>query len=1367
MAEQTFDSVMNTRKSVQNKSSAQTGHRNGGGGRTIWVTSGTNVVPKSGMGPNAVSKQRSTAQVGNKSRSETERVLRPTPLETRTVEEIARDNRIAAAKSAVEDVEVFMHGVRIKPSKMLNGSKTKEIIGKGVKTRKRSKYDDKVIDSDILTLEDTRKNNNNNDDTIEEDMEGGLVFYRGREGVSLYTEFSYDPSYFSTSRDGRSMNKLFPKARERLVWSVMNKIHTPFKSSYRVSGYGDVRWKRLRNRPVDCAQYVLEVFGKTYSPWELKEKLTIEDVLIYCPSGYHIWCRTGRYEYTCYATKRNLDINDITHTKALVIEKTDANTSHVYIGEKPLLTLAPTFIHSDDNVLVLENLTPGVDPSRVGLANPNCESDDFLQFFGIRGVEANPIMTELRAFRRLILTTPESGNDNDYFTRDSLRQHIPISTEKWQLDLSVQWARLFMCLQPNTEVTSDGALRMLIWKTLTFSVPSPIFFELPRGFKIGDQEIRTSHKIDYVNSKHVLTRVDLRALTIPENMMELYESIEEEVKVTMMALGWCRLPNQLGYPILNPYSAGWYIVLSGWLDGLYDVRNFNGFVPPYRASHIGSRNGPLFVAGGRSSRVHTATDEHDLMYLTDGAGPIIVGRYSSPYQWRIDASDWHHDNGNLPWAWNENLNIPLGAPGVNLQSIRPNTNMGFSNPAQFLRDARNYLQNRVNGMMGNNDNAHNANSGIVINEIVNDPNVPGGNPPNGPPNQPPPNPPQPPIPPIDPVEEVEDMSNLLSQAQNFFSNHTSRAVNQIKDYLLTILGRAETKLTEWRTNSSATGKRIYSMMRKIVRSVRAVISGDGDVTEHLVGVFSTFMKFFMDPNRATLNAVEAYQGCDLCLAHVETRSYGDMRFCSTCVTVPMFNNRGVCSSCTLELLRLPHENQCWACMSNNNRNTWTEAIERTRSHELRRSLHDVMRSGLPPPPNPPPVAPQQDQVAPVENVVAVLDIPPPERLPPPVPNESVDDLDIETLLRESDLIGDDSDADDVANWLVEAPDLAGVLNNGMPEETFDLPVPPIIQVPKDPLEPNPVDMEELRRQRNQHYSRLLNTASDSLPVVRSVFDIPPPKGATTNVSNGTESNNNNSQSETPSIEEILENVSRKKSSGSEDPYIVRPVFSGVPISNVNPVSGPPLMIPNHCMSNVVVPGFTPWIRQAWDYRSDQAENHGLWYRFKASLRDAVTQIDPAWDIQLKDEKSSMFWCYKVISDRYVNRVNDVRPITLQTISRGRAVLHFRTVEILYGWGWHGAQFEASSIKGIRIKKLEYSLSGIEALASSQGKICRPNSHSDVDWAVSINNSNCMNKLNLTSEEVLNTKEFFLISQCERLQHSSLNNISNSNRANSN
>lgn len=217
------------------------------------------------------------------------------------------------------------------------------------------------------------------------------------------------------------------------------------------------------------------------------------------------------------------------------------------------------------------------------------------------------------------------------------------------------------------------------------------------------------------------------------------------------------------------------------------------------------------------------------------------------------------------------------------------------------------------------------------------------------------------------------------------------------------------------------------------------------------------------------------------------------------------------------------------------------------------------------------------------------------------------------------------------------------------------------------------------------------------------------------------------------------------------------------LSLITTVAITPPSLPNTCVSDTVVPGFTPWIRQNWDYSSAAKAGTGLFTRLVRGMRNTLNDLDEDINFKVGDEKTAMFWCYRKKNSTTLTGV-ERRPTPCRKIKMTVRNPSITIYEVLFGIGKVETAYGTTTIKQIRQRELMVCEEGSSALMITHSKIVNPDSKLDAAFVLSVTNSNCLNDINVTDSIALDTKEFHIIRICERLQKSSVKFISNNNNS---
>lgn len=1427
------------------------------------VRAGNVLVKKSGLGPNAVSKQKKNNNNDNVRKVKKIQILGDERVGSSCI--IKKKNKFSKYDGIAEKKDLF----------------------------------DDLIDEDV---------------TVETEF-GEIVYFKSSAGATVYNKnVSYNPAFFWPERMTLSNAKLFPRDRKRFVREESPYVWFSFKTSYSVEAYEPIKFQHAHNRPVGCAEYVIKnMSGKEYSALDLKTRLNLVDVLENCAPGFHVWLRTGLTSYIAYTTTADQNVNkeSIKCSKVLVIENHSNGLSHVWLGNKPLDPFVVQKFDTENNVVKIINLEPGVDINRVSdAARSQHQFATNNGFFGCNSLEWVTICAEITMARDRL-----ARNSNIEDLLNDLH-FCPVLCAKYGIHLNRNWGRLFFGFNPFPQFADNIQARMILYKRLTSDFPSPFGyvpswtdpnaseeFNLPAASMVPastvngvwrgpNNQIRVRTFLAFDFSRYyndTFTEADC-------------DDLIEECKALWASIGFTNSQHEI---ILNPEHR-FFASAFHWLNR---VQHWDWSVNREWRWHLPQRTACMSPSSINSPLIHRGCNSHDyctfrqpsgIFTIIGEPGRILAGEYEEPSDWRIGGGSVTVEDMTRPI-----LAIGPDEPASTLallsarnDIVREVVAMGREVPGpavlEFVEDVEGLAA--IDEVANQMDFVNNPAADPSWRPVRINPPIAAQGQPRA--EEPPPVPPRirNPLPSETrpnaadrraerTAERTERGEEVTWADQGYFIwdaikeemmdgvsievERFNEFKEEIKRKCVEYLGKAETFV---KANSQQIGikGKICMFLRKSFKLLKNIISGSICSVEAIYSFFALIVRVFSSRSE---DEVPQMNRCDHCAK--EGRTFFSATVCDECLVKPKpITHDFACPQCGAEADAWFGEDLCINCVPVGKyatimtrmpwcpysvsiymtmRNRWeghlapeVAAIAFSAANPvgvmMPQRILDVAILNSAPPSHPPPPPPVDEEAMADEELVVLPELPPLPPVPRQPPNRPLPSIPVSS----SSLPPPDLSAFPVTNVVndrlpeidevnekhertEETEDVSGLdwLSNNSEAENADLNLAIAIQAEELQEERNITFIFDNQPPENNNDSDFVDrnltwsveeTEENTVEPIEVLF--PPVSNDIEDMTSSIDEakrlremrllhlESQTKQPEVPSMTEeefaeFAEGLIRKKEPDTT-PAIVMPVFpmrgpptapfpraveidmpeaaeieirlpvpaeepvgrwriphGGVNITRTSPPVGPPP--PGQYTSAVAPNGYMGWARQSWDYGSSQIGDSTFAKTALWIVKEFLTDFDAGFYDAFKLGKHSMYWCFKMGNKYSVNfgRV-DRRPVQWQNVNLRCRNPRFECVELVSAVGNHLNRGSVVNLRDLEYRRLIVCKELMEAY-SAHIKLNNVQSSADVEWIKSIEMSNVWTTINLTMEEVIETRQFFIAHSFWTLGRSAVNRLANTNQ----
>lgn len=195
----------------------------------------------------------------------------------------------------------------------------------------------------------------------------------------------------------------------------------------------------------------------------------------------------------------------------------------------------------------------------------------------------------------------------------------------------------------------------------------------------------------------------------------------------------------------------------------------------------------------------------------------------------------------------------------------------------------------------------------------------------------------------------------------------------------------------------------------------------------------------------------------------------------------------------------------------------------------------------------------------------------------------------------------------------------------------------------------------------------------------------------------------------------------------------------------------------------VIPGYSGWVRQCWDYGSSEIGNSTLFKQILWAFKEFMTDFDAGFYDAFRMGKHSMFWCYRIGNKYTVDfRGVDRRAVQFRNIQLRVRNPRFTCVEIIAAVGNNLNRGQTVNLRDLQYKRLLVCDEYVDALFP-HARLNNVTSSADIEWLKSVEQSTTFGSINITPQEVIDSRQYFVIRAFQNLGMSSVNRLSNNNQ----
>lgn len=1166
--------------------------------------------------------------------------------------------------------------------------------------KKKSKWEGKVIKSDIMDIEDM----DIPEETTVKFEEGDDYLYYTNVASEVVYEPMFNPNdylsdWYEIRESKKSTRTLFPRDTTRFIRNKKGKVKMPFKSSYSVNSY-EVSWKRALNSPVGCAKFVMKVIA----PHEASQPMfgqnyNIEDLLHFLPAGYHVWVRTSPSTYEAFCNRGFINYEMVIDSKVLIIENLK-DRSHVWVGIKPNFPPMSFFRYpkkGNNNLLILPNLEPGLDPKQVKISIASKGVETTCAFFGndFRTVQA--MIEEGNAVLK-----QSSKPDMDWekvIEPANLRKIAPVTCNAVGIDQSRHWARLWFGQNPFPQITSNLSTRMILYKQLTADYPSVMPFK-PQGSYAGvpvkrrgdlkiieqeDSHVKGTYELDGKKKDYYVTQTFTEIDVVDDDDAEDWEDeVDKMLNECKLLLATAGLTSNWKGVIMNWNHDDAPVFWDKYSKGL-EMRDFY-FVLPNKSVCIPNPN--LYEKDGKVKTNH-------LLIHRSGDSKLGTFRLSNGYNIigegfpnRLQVSHYMPVSFKPPLSEIFHLSYPnkliSDLTGVWHKELQEKLNLIIEACQREKFDVKNISHDKICYLLSFNDYFEDPKQ---LDRFISD--LEGGYEGDGSEIEdrtdwgqqwrratyhriysklpekyhPKPNFPLPEAkdePSFSQSSEKEPQNKNNDNAHNA-SDAKSAEEEEVKDnyedFFKSNMSKAKVIKRKGKQAIDSTKKKLIELVQTIretfeqyLRTSKGRIVGWRaklkNFVDRLVGLFVSVIKNF-DKSNIVGSIIHIAQAFFKYMINPDPSKVpempDDLYSCALCdaqtsnVFTKTDEDLSICNNC----LECSEYDKC-SC-----------------SKMKSKCFADCYGC------------------AGEEEKICILKV----------------------------------------GKIYNGTSLGTAVRNMTSLEMIEK-----YELPKE-----------------------LSAKERSEKLVKELCK---------------DEEDSKEEEEEKEIEKEPEVTSSSTLAAPCLEVITAPISPPVKTKALKAKKFTP---PSESKSGDTVSGFSPWIRQNWDYSSAAKAGTGFFTSLFRNVRNTLNSLDEDINFKVGDEKTAMFWCYREVSRLKLNKANR-RPRTLSKIEMLVKEPTVVCYEVLCGTGRVETMMGESLIRNISSQKLVVCLEGLENLSSTHPQIIRPDSKLDAAFALSVQNSNSLNVINVDTEVTLQTKQFYIIKCCERLQNGVVNQLPNNNNA---
>lgn len=1205
-------------------------------------------------------------------------------------------------------------------------------VKKNEPTKKKSKYEDKVIKSDIIgDIEDIIMGKEADIDYL---MGDDFLFYTNvsESEVTMTPSFPdivYLNGWYNLTRSNMTGVQLFPRDRTRYVNEEKGMVFTSYRSCFKINSE-NISFTKIFNAPTDCARNALWWYARNVvignNP---NTKYDMFDLLSNLPPGYIILCRTGKGEAMGFSTKKNFTFFDYTNSKFLVIENFRSG-QHVWVGVKGKCKIDEfNMVESNTNMVSFENFKPDGDPNKVNVSSPAANNSNTCSYYG----NSYQVIQDMRnEWNTLLAAQGTSDRDWNFFLEPSeLKARCPITCAAVGIDMSREWASIWFGVNPFPFSADSLHLRMIRFKQLTSAYPSIVPFRTTQPIdEMFEMEIDSKWQGVVRKDGYITAHKDQKNLYLTNNYMsrnladidgvsnDLEERISYECK---LFLSLCGLNKHWKGAIINflHVDAPAVVELIRQSNS-YPVFEFE-FQLPFSCKTLptGSlydklnklRIQTLFMRGDQKTKLSSFRLPSGKLILGIGLTNILlVGNYEKQQNWL-----YPHFFHLMHEFWNTNPNEILeevkkrgcdqlhwlisramNSWDVEKERIKKanngNEDETLKRPLSICELAylcfdegqvkvvsafRMETPDDVDGEVRS-DNPYDLIPNYWARYAAKHHCT------------------------MEKIPRVTGLREVLSEGKKVQSNdnsyevrnndngHNADSDDEAEENKQPVPPpkREEEMEAEEEDNFEDLLGPYHSGVSKISREVTRISEDTKRKLIDFITEVRTNVRNWMLGQRGRISGWrrEFLNWVDRFVSFIKScikNWKSDDLFGSILVIFSKFMK----FIANPDLKNLPNAEFTFTC----------DLCNQTCDH----------------------VAEWNDQQFSVcENCFNK-----PRLTKCPKCNAaSVASMNcwVHTDEEEKLVLG-------YYYWLGSSTKLG--------EEMKKMNTPPAAWF-------------------SRHYENFSSSKFTSkVKKEEATYAEPPPK-----------SELSGSSIEAPDLESYVSS-SESGSGGSSLLSSIRPTVSKLGDKIKKTISVKVTDLPAQCTTDTKIKGYTPWIRQNWDYSSASKEGTGFVTSTMRKIRNALNTWDEDMDWKVGDEKTATFWCYREIESYTLNKA-ERRPSSVRGIKLVVRNPSVTVYSVIWGRGKVESVYGTSVVKGLRERKLISCREGIDNLMAAQGRISRPNSKLDVAFLANVESSSVLNQININADIMLQTKEFFMIKTFEHIQGGSMNFIPNSNDSNS-
>lgn len=1180
-------------------------------------------------------------------------------------------------------------------------------------SKKKSKWEDKIIKSDIIDIEDM---DIPSEVTMRVDDGDDWLYYTNVASEVIY-EPLFNPNDYSTDwidvrLSKKSGRKLFPRDTTRYIRMKGGKVKIPFKTSYSITSH-DLSWKRALNSPVQCAKFVMKVIAPHEASQPMYgQKYTIEDLVQNLPAGYHIWLRTSPSTYEGFCNRGYVTYEMIIDSKVLIIENL-SDRSHVWVGVKP--NFSPMSLvrnPKSNNLLVLPNLEPGLDVKQVKISTASKGNETTCSFFGN---DFRTVQAMIEEGNNILKTAGKADMDWEKVIEPSnLKKLAPVTCNAVGIDQSRHWARLWFGQNPFPYVTSNLQVRMILYKQLTSNYPSVMPYKPTGGFEDEVVKMRSGLKIieqdvGYVKGTYTVddkTKDYYVTNTFQDTLVADDDDEDDWIEECQVMLVECKnllatagLVAQWKGPVINWNHDN---TPEFWKIYSKELKDLNcDFILPCKSAclpnpNIFEKDGSLktnhmLIHKSGNSPIGAFTLSNGYNILGKGyPRSLQVGHYMPP-NFTVPMSELFHLAHNEKTLtgplniWHSELKDKIktiinvcNQVKVDLEYLSHDKICFILSDPDYLPSNGDYtkLKKYLDGLEGGYDGDGNDLEDRTnwaqqwklqtMNKVY--AKLPERYRPKA----------DFPLPDFkDSVKfdlnseklpqsnndnaanstkdkkEKEEEEEIKDNYEDFFSQNMSKA-KVIKRKGKKVMDKTKKKLIELVQTVRETFEQYLRTSKGRIVGWRAKLK---NFVDRLVGLIISVIKNF-DKSNIISSLIHLAQSFFKYMINPDPSKVPempkDMYACALCDanTSNIFTKTDEDLSVCNDCLELKTIDKCECSKQKHLRFSQCYDCADKDEECIMLKIGKIY--------NQTPLGFAIKDMVPLE-ILEKYELP--EELTTKEKNEKL----IAEMCAEESESGEKEE--------VEEPESKSIVEA------------PCIEVTTTPISPAP-----------------------------AVGPKPTPPG---------------------------------------------PAGPGPVTPTPTPKRRGPPKIPKDMKSDEVVEGFGPWIRQNWDYSSAAKAGTGFFTSLLRNVRNTLNSLDEDINFKVGDEKTAVFWCYREISRLKLNKSHR-RPHTLSKIEMTVKEPTVICYEVLCGTGRVETMMGTSLIRNIISQRLVVCKEGLANLASTHPQIIRTESKLDASLALSVQNSNALNVINIDVEVALNTKQFYIIECCERLQRGVVNQLGNNN-----